>query len=84
MVTNTLSKRKNGLLITQISNNQYLIEGQIESARFGYVIDPIINFVDITNGPYIQLGMDFFGKGAVESIDILQKDPLTLKISIRK
>lgn len=83
MITNTLSRRKNGLLITKISHNQYIIEGQIDSVRFGYVVDPIINFVDISNGPYIQLGMDFFGKGVVDSIDLLTKNPLTLKITIK-
>lgn len=79
---NTLYKRKNSLLITQIADNQYLIEGDIKSARFGYVVDPIINFVDISNGPYIQLGMDFFGKGSVDSIDLINKETNSLIIKV--
>ena len=82
MIVNTKSK-KNSLIITQISDNQYLLEGSVTSARFTYVVDPIINSVDISNGPYLQLGKDFFGKGCVDSIDLINKDSFMLKITIR-
>ena len=76
-------KHKHSLIVTQITDNQYLLEGNIESARFGYVVEPIINYIDISNGPYLQLGKDFFGKGLVDSIDLIDNHPFIIKITLR-
>jgi hypothetical protein len=75
--------KQNSLIITQINNNQYLLEGKVEYAKFNYVVEPIINSVDISNGPLIHLGKDFFGKGKVRDIELIEYDPFIIKITLR-
>jgi hypothetical protein len=83
VVVEKASERKNSLIITQISDSQYLLEGNVKSAKFNYVVEPIINSVDISNGPYLHLGKDFFGKGYVDSIDLINDNPFILKITLK-
>ena len=67
----TQYKRKNSKTVTQISSNQYLIEGDIDYLRLGYVTDPIISYADIGSGPYLEVGKDFFGHGIIDYIEML-------------
>lgn len=70
MIKNTHIQRKNSIVITQINLNEYLIEGNFD-LRLGCVVDPIISYADISCGPFIQIGKDFFGKGSVSNIEII-------------
>lgn len=83
MKPNTRHKRKNSITITQIDSNQYILEGDLE-IRIGCVVDPIINYANITNGPFIQLGKDFLGKGSVSNIEIISSSikNIILKVTL--
>lgn len=70
MKQNTQHKRKKSITITQIDSNQYILEGDLE-LRIGCTIDPIIDYANISNGPFIQIGKDFLGKGSVSNIEII-------------
>lgn len=84
--THTQHKRKIRT-VTQIAHNQYLVEGEIDVARFGCVVDPIINYVDIDGGPYLEVGKDFFGKGRITQIQNIDTDKegyLIIKVTIHE
>lgn len=67
----TQHKRKNSKTVTQIGSNQYIIEGNMDYLRLGYVTDPIISYADIGSGPYLEVGKDFFGHGIINLIEII-------------
>jgi hypothetical protein len=73
-------------IVTQISVDEFLVEGEIESARFGFQTDDsFLNFADIHGGPFLHIGQDFFGKGIIkniEKIDNDKEDYLILKVTI--
>lgn len=79
-------RSNNSRIVTQINGRQFLVEGQIDFARFGFEIDESsISFIDIDNGPFLQVGQDFFGKGRItnlEKISCERKDYLIIKVSI--
>lgn len=65
---NIHTRCKRSKTVTQIGNNEYLIEGETDFIRFGCEIDPIITYADIDGGPLLHVGKDFFGKGRIVSI----------------
>ncbi len=73
-------------VVTQIKDNQFLIEGEVESARFGFQVDEAsLNFADIQGGPLLHIGQDFFGRGKIkriEKIDSNKKDYILLKVTL--
>lgn len=75
-------------VVTQIKDNQFLIEGEIESARFGFQADETnLNFADIHGGPFLHIGQDFFGRGKIkriERIDSQRKNYIVLKVTLTK
>lgn len=83
MVVRSQRQRKNSLIITQITDNEYLIEGEIDLVKIGCIVDPIISYIDISNGPFLQIGRDFFGKGTIKNIDLIEQENFPiLKIGI--
>jgi hypothetical protein len=82
----TQHKRKNSKTVTQISGNQYLIEGDIDYLRLGYVTDPIISYADIGSGPYLEVGKDFFGHGIIDYIEMLynSNNHIIFKITLKE
>lgn len=84
MNLSALRRRNNCFTITNIGDNSYLVEGNL-SLKIGCEIDPVIDYVDIFNGPFIQRGRDFLGKGSVIAIDIIQDDPeIIIKVSLNE
>lgn len=79
-------RSNNSRIVTQINEKQFLVEGEIDFARLGFEFDETsLNFVDIDNGPFLQIGKDFFGKGNIcniETIDSDRKDYIIVKITI--
>jgi len=75
-------------IVTQINESEYLIEGSVDFARFGFQSDEnILNFADIQGGPFLHIGKDFFGKGIIKSIQKISQDKeevgyLILKITV--
>lgn len=81
----TLLKSGSQITVSKIRDNQFLIGGNIKSAKFGFEVDPsMISFADIEDGPYLQTGKDFFGKGKIKSIEMLNtnNDNLILKLTL--
>jgi len=80
---NTHIRRKNSVIITQINNTEYLIEGNFD-IKLGCVVDPVIVYANIINGPFIHVGKDFLGKGSVSNIDIIEntKNNIIIKIKL--
>ncbi len=83
----TQHKRKNSKIVTQIGYNEYLVEGTIDYLRLGFVTDPIISYADIDGGPYLEVGKDFFGKGIIDQIELIDdssKDYIMIKVILQE
>ena len=80
------SKSKNTRTITQISENEYFIEGQSDWARFGCQTDmSVITSANIDGGPFLLVGDSFLGNGRISSIQNIETDKeghIKLKISV--
>lgn len=60
-------------IVTQINDDEFLIEGYTDFARFSFEIDDTyLSLADIQGGPVLQIGCDFFGKGKIKSIEKVQ------------
>jgi hypothetical protein len=82
------SKNKNTRTITQISENEYFIEGQSDWARFGCQTDmSVITSANIDGGPFLLVGDSFLGNGRISSIQNIETDKeghIKIKISVVK
>lgn len=80
-------RSNNSRIVTQINGDQFLVEGQIDFARFGFECDESsLNYVDIDNGPFLQVGKDFFGKGSITNLEKIcteKKDYVMIKVTIK-
>lgn len=62
-------------IVTPINDTQFLVEGEIDFARFGFQADEVsLNFADIDGGPFLHIGQDFFGKGTISHIEKIDSD----------
>jgi hypothetical protein len=75
-------------VVTQIKEDQFLVEGEADFARLGFQSDEIsLNFVDIQSGPFLHIGHDFFGKGSIigiEKISFNDDGHFIFKITLKK
>lgn len=75
-------------IVTPINDHQFLLEGEVDFARFGFQSDQhSLNFADLQGGPFVHIGQDFFGKGIIdhiEKIDSGKEEYIILKITIRE
>lgn len=80
------NKGKNTRIITQISENEYLVEGESSWARFGCQYDPsIITSANLDGGPHLLVNDSFLGKGRInriQNIETEKDDYFVLKITI--
>lgn len=61
--------------VTQINDNQFIIEGESGFLRMGFEIDPSNpTYVDFEGGPFLHIGYDFFGKGRVTDIQVIDSE----------
>lgn len=61
--------------VTQINDSQFIIEGDAGFLRIGFEIDPSSpTYADFEGGPFLHIGNDFFGKGRVKEIQIIDSD----------
>lgn len=72
--------------VTQINDNQFIVEGETTYGRLGFEHDPFdLTYVDFEGGPFIHINYDFFGKGVVrhiQRIDTEKADYLIIKVTI--
>lgn len=76
----------NKFLLTQIQDNQFLIETYSDKIKIVGENEYAISYVDIHNGPLVHINKDFLGRGIVSSIEIIDttnKDFLMVKITIK-
>lgn len=66
----TISKNK--FLLTQIHENQFLIETNSDKVKIAGENEYAITYVDIDNGPLIHVHRDFLGRGIVSQIEIVE------------
>lgn len=75
-------------VVTQISENQFLVEGNTDFAKLGFESNESnLNFVDIQGGPFLHIGHDFFGKGltiGIEKISFSEEGYFIFKITVTK
>lgn len=80
------NKGKNTRVITQISENEYLIEGESDWAKFGCQYDPaFITSANLDGGPYLLVNDSFLGKGRIthiQNIETEQSNYFVLKVTI--
>lgn len=86
MSKHTCSKGKNKRTITQISDKEYLVEGEADWIRFGCQFDlSFITSANIQNGPFLLIGDTFLGKGRIVQIQNLsdaEDDDFIIKVTI--
>ena len=69
MNQHTKSRYNQKRTITQISDTEYLIEGESDYGRLGFEIDPsMLTYVDFEGGPFLHIGDNFWGKGKISEI----------------
>ena len=86
MGKHTCSKGKNKRTITQISDNEYLVEGETDWIRLGCQFDlSFITSANIDGGPFLLVGDSFLGKGRIVGLQNLSQDNCNyfiIKVSI--
>jgi len=79
-------KGKNQIIITQISEKEYFLEGQCDWVRFGCQFDEsCITSANMQGGPFLVVGDSFLGKGRIVSIQNIacdQDDCIILKVTV--
>jgi hypothetical protein len=79
-------KDKNKRLITQISENEYLVEGKSDYAKFGCESDLCdLTFANLEGGPFLYVGDNFLGKGRItqiQNIETDQTDYIIIKVTV--
>lgn len=80
--------KRNSRTVTQIEEDEFLIEGETDYARLGFEVDPsLLTFADISGGPFLHVGKDFFGKGKILSIEPLDSGRdgyIIIKVRLQK
>lgn len=75
MSSNIKSRYGRKITVTQINDNQFIVEGNTSFLRVGFEIDPSNpTYADFDGGPFLHIGYDFFGKGRVTGIQIIDSD----------
>ncbi|NBU33526.1 hypothetical protein EBS40_02760 [bacterium] len=67
-------KKDKQLILTQITDNQFLIEGEFNKVKIGGENEYSISYMDFECGPFIHIGKDFLGRGRVTNIDLIDQD----------
>lgn len=73
------------LTFTQISDTQFLIEGNSDNTKIGGESEYAISYIDFDCGPLVHIGHTFLGRGKVIGIDLIdseQKDYIIVKVTL--
>lgn len=68
------------ITVTQISDNQFLIEGESNKLRVGGESEYAISYIDLHGGPFLHLGCDFLGRGKIKDLEIIDSETLDYAI----
>jgi hypothetical protein len=78
-------RSSNKITVTQIDDNQFIIESFDEKIRIGGEDEYAISYLDFNGGPLIHIGREFLGRGYINNIEILDtenKNYLLAKITL--
>ena len=82
------SNAKNKRIITQISDDEYLVEGESDYARFGCESDlSNLTYANLEGGPFLHIGDSFLGKGKIiqiQNIDSERDGYIIIKVSLQQ
>lgn len=73
------------ITVTQIKDNQFLVEGQYDTIKMAGENEYCISYIDIEDGPFLHVGKDFLGMGTIlrlEPIDSSRDDYIMVKVFI--
>jgi hypothetical protein len=72
----TPPKCKSGkqLTFTQISDIQFLIEGDSDNTKIGGESEYAISYIDFDCGPLVHIGHNFLGRGKIIGIDLIDNE----------
>lgn len=62
------------LTFTQISDTQFLIEGDSDNTKIGGESEYAISYIDFDCGPLVHIGHNFLGRGKIIGIDLVDND----------
>lgn len=86
MLTNPTQGCYPNRVVTQISDNEFILEGHSKKTRICSEFDENFPYkIDLEGGPFIHTGLDFFGKGRVKSLQLIENDKpdyIMLKITL--
>lgn len=67
-------KTNQRLTVTQIKDDQFLVETEYNNIRIGGESEYYITYISIDNGPSFHLGKDFLGTGIISRLEIIEPD----------
>lgn len=62
------------LTFTQISDTQFLIEGDSDNTKIGGESEYAISYIDFDCGPLVHIGHNFLGRGKIIGIDLVDSE----------
>lgn len=69
------------LTFTQISDTQFLIEGNSDNTKIGGESEYAISYIDFDCGPLVHIGHNFLGRGKIIGIDLVDSDKINYIIA---
>jgi hypothetical protein len=73
-------------IVTQISEKEFILEGYSKRTKICSEFDEGFPYkIELEGGPFIHTGLDFFGKGRVRLLELIDSDKLEyimLKITV--
>jgi len=62
-------------VVTQINEKEFILEGISKKTKIGSEFDDgFPYYIDLEGGPFIHVGLDFFGKGRVKTLQLIDND----------
>lgn len=62
-------------VVTQISDKEFILEGLSKKTKICSEFDELFPYhIELEGGPFIHTGLDFFGKGKVKSLQLIEND----------
>lgn len=62
-------------VVTQINDKEFILEGISKKTKICSEFDDGFPYhIDLEGGPFIHVGFDFFGKGKVKTLQLIDND----------
>lgn len=75
MLINPIKGCNPNRIVTQIGNKEYILEGFSENTKICSEFDENFPYkIELEGGPLVHSGLDFFGKGIVKSLQLIDNN----------